>query len=100
MEQKETTFHCMTCGCYSCGNRKHDTTSGCVSWIIKPTKDEEITFVATATITKTYTVERMYYPDGATIEQIIKMEKQGLEDDPGLILDGGNIVVVVNEKVD
>ena len=63
------------------------------------TEDEEITFVATATITKKYTVKKSYYPHGTTMEEIISFEKEGFEDDPGMILDGGNIAVVV-EKVD
>jgi hypothetical protein len=58
-------------------------------------KDEEIAFTATAVITKKYTVKKSYYPEGSTIEDIIKLEKEGFEDDPGMILDGGNYTVTV-----
>jgi hypothetical protein len=59
------------------------------------TKEEEITFVATATITKKFSVPRDCYPENSTIEEIVEMEKRALEDDPGMILDGSESVVVV-----
>ncbi len=52
--------------------------------------------IATMTVTVTYTPDPNNYPPGSTIDDMMEIDKGGLEEDPDLFFSDDNAIATVN----
>ena len=62
-------------------------------------ENDKITLKTTVSFTKTFTMNRSDYPEQKTVEEIIAMEEEGTKEEPGFIVDGGEMTVKVEQVI-
>lgn len=62
-------------------------------------ENDKIKLKVTVAFTKEFTMNRSDYPEQKTIEEIIAMEKEGIREEPGFIVDGGEMSVIVEQVI-